>query len=66
MIFFVNSVKKSMKIVLLTLLIFLNGCLPVVFVAPGFYIGAADVTVKSKEILSGNKCEWRCYKSKKK
>ena len=66
MIFFVNSVKKSMKIVLLTLLIFLNGCLPIGLVAPGFYLGAADVTVKSKEILSGSKCEWRCYKGKKK
>jgi len=55
-----------MKIVLLTLLIFLNGCLPIGLVAPGFYLGAADVTVKSKEILSGSKCEWRCYKGKKK
>ena len=66
MIFFVNGVKKNVKILLLSLLIFLNGCLISPLIAPGFYLGTADVTVKSKELLSGSKCEWRCYQNKKK
>jgi len=47
-------------------LILLSGCLPSAFLAPGFYAGAADVTIKSKEVLSGTECKWRCYKNKKK
>tara|TARA_B110000914_G_C15207710_1_gene329162 strand:+ start:403 stop:570 length:168 start_codon:yes stop_codon:yes gene_type:complete len=47
-------------------LILLSGCLPSALLAPGFYAGAADVTIKSKEVLSGTECKWRCYKNKKK
>ena len=63
---FVNSVKKSMKNFLFALFILLSGCLPSPFLAPGFYAGATDVTIKSKEVLSGTECKWRCYKNKKK
>jgi len=55
-----------MKKFLFASLIILNGCFPSLFLAPGFYAGTADVTVKSKEILSGTECKWRCYKNKKK
>jgi len=34
-------------------------------IAPGFYAGAADVGVKSKELITGSECKWRCYKKKK-
>ncbi|MDC0426794.1 hypothetical protein OAM08_02275 [Pelagibacteraceae bacterium] len=55
-----------MKKILFISLILLNGCfLPSVIVAPGFYAGTADVTIKSKEILSGDPCKWRCYKNKR-
>jgi|TARA_B110000211_G_scaffold232428_1_gene296135 hypothetical protein len=47
-------------------LILLSGCLPLPGLAPGFYAGATDVTIKSKEVLSGTECKWRCYKNKKK
>jgi hypothetical protein len=66
MILTVNSVKKNVKIYLLVLLIFLNGCIPHPFFAPGFYAGTADVSIKSKEVLTGSECKWRCYKKKKK
>ena len=66
MILFVNSIKKIMKIFLFASLIFLNGCLPSIFLAPGFYAGTADIAVKSKEILSGSECKYRCYENKKK
>ena len=67
MIYHVNSIKKIMKKILFISLILLNGCfLPSVIVAPGFYAGTADVAVKSKEVLSGDVCKWRCYKNKKK
>jgi len=55
-----------MKKLLFASLIFLTGCLPSVFLAPGFYAGSADVTIKSKDVLSGNECKYRCYKNKKK
>jgi len=55
-----------MKKFLFASLILLNGCLPSLFIAPGFYAGATDVSVKSKEVLSGAECKWRCYKIKKK
>ena len=51
---------------LIVLLILLNGCFMSPFIAPGFYAGAADVSVKSKEVLTGSKCEWRCYEIKNK
>jgi len=35
-------------------------------IAPGFYAAGADVAVKSKELITESKCEWRCYKGKKK
>jgi hypothetical protein len=63
---FVNSVKKSVKKFLFASLILLSGCLPLPGLAPGFYAGATDVTIKSKEVLSGTECKWRCYKNKKK
>ena len=66
MILFVNSLIKSMKFFLFAMLICLNGCFFSPSLIPGFHIGAADVTIKSKELLSGSKCEWRCYKHKKK
>jgi len=66
MILFVNSLKKSMKSFLFAMIIFLNGCFFTPSLIPGFHIGAADVTIKSKELLSGSECEWRCYKDKKK
>ena len=66
MILLVNSKKKIMKKFLFASLILLNGCLPSLFIAPGFYAGATDVSVKSKEVLSGTECKWRCYKIKKK
>tara|TARA_B110000495_G_C22800572_1_gene467669 strand:+ start:627 stop:827 length:201 start_codon:yes stop_codon:yes gene_type:complete len=66
MIHNVNGVKKTMKKILFISLILLNGCfLPSVIVAPGFYAGTADVTIKSKEMLSGDPCKWRCYKNKR-
>ena len=55
-----------MKKILFISIILLSGCLTSVFLAPGFYAGTADVTVKSKEVLSGDSCKWRCYKNKKK
>ena len=66
MIFCVNNVIKKMNKFLTVLLILLNGCFMSPFIAPGFYAGAADVSVKSKEVLSGIECKWRCYKDKKK
>jgi len=54
------------KIYLLVLLICLNGYIPHPFFASGFYAGSADVTIKSKEVLTGSECKWRCYKKKKK
>jgi len=66
MIFYVNSVFKKMNKFLIVLLILLNGCFMSPFIAPGFYAGVADVSVKSKEVLSGSKCEWRCYERKNK
>ena len=66
MILFVNSIKKIMKKLLFASLIFLTGCFPSIFLAPGFYAGSADVTIKSKDVLSGNECKYRCYKNKKK
>ena len=66
MIYHVNSIKKIMKKILIISLMLLSGCLPSVIIAPGFYAGTADVAVKSKEVLSGDVCKWRCYKNKKK
>ncbi len=63
---FVNSVVRHVKKFLFASLILLSGCLPSALLAPGFYAGAADVTIKSKEVLSGTECKWRCYKNKKK
>ena len=51
---------------LIVLLILLNGCFMSPFIPPGFYAEAADVSVKSKEVLSGIECKWRCYKDKEK
>ena len=64
MILFVNSLKKSMKIFLFASLVLLNGCLMSPLIAPGFYAGAADVSVKSKELIGDGECKWRCYKKK--
>jgi len=65
MILLVNSIKKIMKKFLFASLILLNGCFPTAFVGYGFYGATTDVTVKSREVLSGAECQWRCYKNKK-
>ena len=55
-----------MKLFTFALFILLNGCVymsPII--APGFYVGTADVAIKSKELLSGAECKYRCYKNKK-
>ena len=66
MLLVVNSLKKSMKFFLFASLVLLNGCFVSPLIAPGFYAGAADVGVKSKELIAGSECKWRCYKKKKK
>jgi hypothetical protein len=64
MILFVNSLKKNMKFFLFVFLVLLNGCLMSPLIAPGFYAGAVDVNVKSKELITESECKWRCYKKK--
>jgi hypothetical protein len=64
MILLVNSLKKNMKIFLFVSLVLLNGCLMSPLIAPGFYVGAVDVSVKSKELITESECKWRCYKKK--
>jgi hypothetical protein len=53
-----------MKIFLFASLVLLNGCLMSPLIAPGFYAGAADVSIKSKELIGDGECKWRCYKKK--
>ena len=65
MLLVVNSLKKGMKFFLFASLVLLNGCFVSPLIAPGFYAGAADVGVKSKELITGSECKWRCYKKKK-
>jgi hypothetical protein len=62
---FVNSLNKNVKKFLFIILFFLNGCMSPL-IAPGFYAAGADVAVKSKELITESKCEWRCYKGEKK
>ncbi len=64
MLLVVNSLKKSMKFFLFTSLVLLNGCFVSPLIAPGFYVGAVDVSVKSKELITESECKWRCYKKK--
>jgi hypothetical protein len=52
------------KKIIFLLLILLNGCMSPLL-APGFYAAGTDVAIKSKELLTESKCEWRCYKKKK-
>ena len=54
-----------MKKFLFIILFFLNGCMSPL-IAPGFYAAGADIAVKSKELITESKCEWRCYKGGKK
>jgi len=42
----------------------LTGCGTQILVL-GFPAAGADTIIKSKELLTESKCEWRCYKKKK-
>ncbi|MDB9760878.1 hypothetical protein OAB59_02820 [Pelagibacteraceae bacterium] len=63
MFLYVNSIKKNMK-KFFFLLFLLNGCsaeLGLMNIHTGIFSGGADVAIKSDELLTSNKCKWRCY-----